>query len=426
MFKKEKIKDLHYHVTGLLTADEIQNAADEVLQKYGEKAKIPGFRPGKIPLNILRQKYGDAALGEVVDKLMNADMDAYAKDKKIRLAGAPKADVAKFEPGKDLEYTLEFDILPALPKIDLNNFTITKKVAEVPESEIEKSLENLRKSRAQAEKQDAGYKAQDGDVAVIDFKGFMGKEPFPGGEAKKHRLTLGSKSFIPGFEEKIIGHKTGDKFDIDVTFPKDYHSPDLAGQKARFEIEIHEIRKHIMPELDDALAKEVGQDSVKHLREHIKKILAEQYEDAAKREMRNEVLDLLADKIKLDLPESLVSQECEMAKMEAERQGRNFDEKKEHKDAERRVKLGLILAEWGSENKVAVTNEDMQKSIWAEAARYPNPQAVFEFYNKNPNALSVLRGSLFEQKALDAMITHVKIKEKTVKPDDLFKQAEPK
>jgi len=426
MFKKEKIKDLHYHITGLLTADEIQTASDNVLAKYGEKVKIAGFRPGKIPMNILRQKYGDAAIGEALDNLMNADMDAYAREKKIRLAGAPKADVTKFEPGQDVEYTIEFDILPALPKIEMDKFTITKKIAEVPADEIEKALENLQKSRAQAEKQAGDYAAQNGDIAVIDFKGFLAGEPFAGGEAKKHRLTLGSGAFIPGFEEKIIGKKTGDKFDIEVTFPTDYHAPNLAGQKTKFEIEIHEVRKNILPELNDALAKEVGQESVAALRDHIKKILSEQYEDASKREMRNEILDLLAEKVKLDLPESLVVQEFEMSKMEIEKRGEQFDEKKERKDAERRVKLGLILAEWGSEHKVTVANEDLQKAIWAEASRYPDPQQVFEFYNKNPNAVSMLRGMLFEQKALDAMIAHVKIKEKEVKADELFKQAEPK
>ncbi|MCL1785627.1 MAG: trigger factor [Alphaproteobacteria bacterium] len=421
MFKKEKIKDLHYHIAGLLTADEIQKSACEILAKYGEKAKIPGFRPGKIPMNILQQKYGDAAHADAVDKLMNADMDAYAKEKNLRLAGAPKADITKFARGQDVEYSIEFDVLPALPKIELSGFTITKKIAEVPESEIEKSLDNLRKSRATFEMQDAGYKAQNGDVTVIDFKGFLGNEPFEGGEAKKHRLVLGSGSFIPGFEEKIVGHKTGDKFDIDVTFPKDYHAPNLAGQKTKFEIEIHEIRKSILPELSDAFAKEVGRESAADLREHIKRILAEQYEDAARREMRNELLDMLADKVKMEIPETLVSQEFDMAKREATSKGVAFDEKKEMKDAERRVKLGLVLAEWGSANDVKVTNEDLQKTIWKEAAGYPNPQQVFEFYNKNPNAVSMMRGMLFEQKALDAMIAQAKIKEKTVKPDEIFK-----
>lgn len=432
MFTKEKIKDLHYSVNGSIAADTVQTVADEILLEYGKKVKMPGFRAGKIPLNILRQKYNASAYGEAIDKLMNTDLNNYIADKKIRLAGAPHADLAGWEIGKDVEYSLEFDILPTLPAIDLEKFTVVKKTADLDEKEVELALENIRKSRSQAEKQDAKYKAANGDIAVIDFKGFVGDTAFEGGEAKKHHLTLGSGAFIPGFEDQIIGHKTGDKFDVNVKFPADYHAENLAGADARFEVKIHEIRKYILPELNDELAKQVGQETVEALKEHIRNILTEQYNDASQREMRNELLDTLADKVKLDLPETLVSQELEMAKNEFERSHAHchdkkcehkWDEKQERKDAERRVKLGLILAEWGTQNKVDVSREDLQQAIWAEAARYPDPKQVFEFYNKNQNALAMLRGMLFERKALDAMLTHVKTKEKKVKADELFQQA---
>ena len=432
MFTKEKIKDLHYSVTGSIPAAELQAAADEILLEYGKKAKMPGFRTGKIPLSILRQKYNASAYGEAIDKIMNNDLNKYVADKKIRLAGAPHADLAGWEIGKDAEYSLEFDILPTLPTIDLEKFTVTKKTADLDEKEVETALENIRKSRSVAEKQDAKYKAANGDVAVIDFTGFVGDTAFEGGAAKKHHLILGSGAFIPGFEDQIIGHKIGDKFDVNVKFPADYHAENLAGADARFAVEIHEIRKHILPELNDELAKQVGQESVDALKTHIRNILTEQYNDAAQREMRNELLDILADKVKLDLPETLVSQELEMAKNEFERSHANchdekcdhkWDEKQERKDAERRVKLGLILAEWGTQNKVEVSREDLQQAIWSEAARYPDPKQVFEFYNKNQNALAMLRGMLFERKALDAMLTHVKTKEKKVKAEELFQQA---
>lgn len=432
MFTKEKIKDLHYSVTGSIPAAELQAAADEILLEYGKKAKMPGFRTGKIPLSILRQKYNASAYGEAIDKIMNNDLNKYVADKKIRLAGAPHADLAGWEIGKDAEYSLEFDILPTLPAIDLEKFTVTKKTADLDEKEVETALENIRKSRSVAEKQDAKYKAANGDVAVIDFTGFVGDTVFEGGAAKKHHLILGSGAFIPGFEDQIIGHKIGDKFDVNVKFPADYHAENLAGADARFAVEIHEIRKHILPELNDELAKQVGQESVDALKAHIRNILTEQYNDAAQREMRNELLDILADKVKLDLPETLVFQELEMAKNEFERSHANchdekcdhkWDEKQERKDAERRVKLGLILAEWGTQNKVEVSREDLQQAIWSEAARYPDPKQVFEFYNKNQNALAMLRGMLFERKALDAMLTHVKTKEKKVKAEELFQQA---
>lgn len=432
MFTKEKIKDLHYSINGTISAADLQKAADEILLEHGKTVKMAGFRTGKVPLSILRQKFNASAYGEAIDNLMNKDLNEYVAEKKLRLAGAPKADLSGWEIGKDVEYSLDFDILPTLSAIDLEKFTVTKKITDLDEKEVETALENIRKSRSTAEKQDENYVAANGDVAVIDFTGYVDDTAFEGGAAKKHHLILGSGAFIPGFEDQIIGHKIGDKFDVNVKFPADYHAENLADKDARFEVEIHEIRKHILPELNDDLAKAVGQETVDALRNHIRNILNEQYNDAAQRDMRNELLDILADKVKLDLPESLVNQEYEMAKSEFERShthchdekcDHKWDEKQERKDAERRVKLGLILAEWGTQNKVEVTREDLQQAIWAEASRYPDPKQVFEFYNKNQNALAMLRGMLFERKALDAMLTHVKTKEKKVKAEELFQQA---
>ena len=432
MFKKEKIKDLHYSVNGVIAADELQSMADQILTEYGKTAKMPGFRAGHIPLSVLRQKFNANATQEAIDKLMNRDLDAYLQDKKIRLAGAPKADLQKFEMGADVEYSLEFDILPELPEFDLTKFTVTKPVTTLDEREVDLALDNIRRSRSTAEKQDEKYKAANGDTAVIDFKGFIGQDAFEGGEAQKHHLILGSGAFIPGFEDQIIGHKAGDKFDVNVKFPSDYHADNLAGKDARFEVLLHEVRKHILPELNDELSKSVGFETVDKLREHIRNILNEQYADASQRAMRNELLDILADKVKMDLPSSLVEQELAMAKHEHEHHNaehghdHKWDDKAERKEAERRVKLGLILAEWGNKNKVEVTRDDLQQAIWAEASRYPEPKQVFEFYNKNQNAVAMLRGMLFERKALDEMLKSVKTKDKTVKAEELFKQAEVK
>lgn len=432
MFKKDKIKDLHYTVNGVITTSELQAAADEILTEYGKTAKMPGFRTGHIPLSVLRQKYNASAIADAVDKLLNRDLNEYAADKKIRLAGSPKTETNGWEIGRDLEYTLEFDILPTLPAIDLEKFTVTKKVAKFDDKEIETALSNIRKSRSVAEKQPADYKAADGDVAVIDFKGFIGKDAFEGGAAEKHHLILGSGAFIPGFEDQVIGHRAGDKFDVNVKFPDDYHAQNLAGKNARFEVLVHEVRHHVLPEMNDELAKQVGQETVEKLREHIRNIITEQYAEASKRDMRNELLDILGDKVKLDLPDVLVDQELAMAKSEHDRTHEHcdgkcadhkWDEKKERKDAERRVKLGLILAEWGTQNKVDVSREDLQQAVWAEASRYPDPQQVFDFYNKNQNALGMLRGMIFERKTLDAMLEHVKTKDKEVKPEELFKQS---
>ena len=433
MFTKEKIKDLHYSMSGKIAKDDVQKMADDILNDFGKTAKMRGFRPGHIPLSILRQKYNASAWGEAIDKLINNGLNQYVADKKLRLAAQPRVDFKSSQMSEDVEFTMEFDTLPPAPEIDLDKITVTRKVAKLDEKEVEKALENIRKSRSVAEKQNEKYKAADGDVAVIDFKGFVGKTAFEGGEAKKHHLILGSGSFIPGFEDQIIGHKIGDEFDVNVTFPKDYHAENLAGKKARFEVKIHEIRKHILPELNDELAKAVGHESVEKLKEHVRKLINNQYEEAAQREMRNELLEILGDKIKMTLPQSLVDQELTMAKQEHDAahshcddkdcKNHKWDEKQEKKDAERRVKLGLVLAEWGTAHKVDVNYNDMQQAIWEEASRYPDPKQIFAFYNKNQNALAMLRGMIFERKALDAMLTKVKHKEKSVPAEELFKQA---
>jgi trigger factor len=407
MFKKEKLKDLHYTISGVITASEISARMDEILAKYGEKVKIPGFRPGHVPLAVLRQKYGADAEQDALNALINNDLNAFAKEKKIRLAGSPKADLPKFEAGADAEYNLEFDILPTLPKIDLEKITLAKKTAAASDADIEKSIENIRANRSDFQKQDADYKLAAGDVAVIDFTGYLGDEKFEGGEAKNHRLTLGSGQFIPGFEDQIIGHKAGDEFDVNVNFPAEYHSEKLAGKPARFAVKINEALRPVPPEANDEFAKSVGMESMAKLREHIRGILTKNAEESARAEMRNELLDILADKVKLDLPEVLVEQEFAAAKRG---QTGQFDEKKERKEAERRVKLGLILAEWGNENGIKVSREELQSAIWTEASRHPNPQDAYDFYNKNPDALSMLNGMLFERKTLDAMIEKCKLK----------------
>lgn len=426
--KKEKIKDLHYSLSIVFPKDIIEKKSDEMLLEQGKKAKLAGFRPGHIPLDVLRKHYGNAMLDQAINTIMNEWMDGYVSEKKIRLAGSPKADMKNYKEGNDLDFTLDFDILPTLPKIELEKITLTKKVAEFDEKEAEKALENIAKSRrVLKEIADEKTVAKKGHTAVIDFKGFVGDTAFEGGEAKKHYLELGSNSFIPGFEDQIIGHKKGDKFDVNVQFPKEYHAENLAGKDARFEIFLHELKEVSIPEINDDFAKEVGMENVEKLKEHIKKILMDQYDIASKNAMKEELLDVLADKVKMDIPESLIDQEFEMAKRNAKSKKEKFDEKEAKKDAEKRVKLGLILAEWGNQNKVELTQDEVQQAIMQEAMRYPGQQeAVFDYYNKNRNALLMLRGMLYEGKVLDTMLGQVKTKDKQVKAKELFEPVEAK
>jgi trigger factor len=394
-------------ISGVLTDGEISAKSDEILRKYGEKAKIPGFRPGRVPVDVLRRRFGTGATSEAVNKLINDDLEKFAKEKNIRLAGDPKAAIDKFVPGADAEYSLEFDVMPELPKFDLEKITLTKRELPVGDGDIDAALENVRKSRSEFQKRGADYKLAAGDIAVIDYAGFVDGAKFPGGEAKNHSLTLGSGEFIPGFEDQVAGHSAGDEFDVNVKFPDDYRAENLAGKQARFEVKVVAARHPVPPEMNDGLAKEVGFDTVEKLREHIGKILADRNAEDAKAQMRGELLGQLSDRVKLELPESLVEAETNAAK---EREGKDFDEKKARKEAERRVKLGLILAEWGNANGIRVSREELQSAIWADAARYQDPREVYEYYNKNQDALSMINGMLFERKVLDAMIAKCRFK----------------
>ncbi|MDR2268782.1 MAG: trigger factor [Rickettsiales bacterium] len=404
MIKKEKSKDLHYIVSGVLTDGEVRRESDLFLAKYGEKAKIAGFRPGHIPLNILRQRYGADATEDAINKLINADIKIFAKEKNIRLADAPKANLDKYIPGNDVEYSLEFETLPDIPKIDLEKITLTKKVIEVKDSDIDTAIENIRNARSDFEKQNSDYKLAPGDIAVIDFTGFVDGAKFDGGEAKNHHLKLGSGQFISGFEDQIIGHKIGDKFDIDVRFPENYDAKNLAGKPARFSVRINEARRGVPPPLNDDLAKVIGLESVEKLRAYIKEILEKQNAETIQAKMHDELLDILADKIKFNVPEILVDKELELA----QRNRKKSDEKRA--DAERRVKLGLILAEWGRQNGITIERGELQSAIWTEASRHSDPNEVYDFYNKNPDALPTLNGILFERKTLNAMVEKCTIK----------------
>ena len=423
--KKSTVK-----VTIDFSKEEWEDALAQSFSKTRGKYTVPGFRKGKAPRSVVENYYGKAVLFDEAFNVLYSKHypEILSKEREnFTAVGDPELSVDDLS---DEKLTLSA-VIPVKPEVKIGAYKgleIKKYEYTVTDEEVTREVNKILDREAKTVDV-TDRPCAEGDTVNINFSGSVDGEKFEGGTAEKYSLTLGSNTFIPGFEAQVAGHKIGETFDVKVTFPADYHAENLAGKDARFAVKVHEVRKHQLPELNDELAKSVGHESVDKLREHIRTILTEQYDEAAKRDMRNELLDILADKVKLDLPENLVDQEYNMAKQEYERAAKNgstekWDEKQERRDAERRVKLGLILAEWGTQNKVEVTRDDLQQAVWAEAARYPDPKQVFEFYNKNQNALAMLRGMIFERKALDAMLTHVKTKEKSVKPSELFQQSD--
>ena len=433
---KKDHKGLTYTFHFTITSDEIETKLHEKLQDYGKKAKVPGFRPGKIPLPVLKQKFEDHFLGEVIDQVIQETIQNILTENKLQMAVSPEVKIEKFDKGTDLEASAIIEVLPEIKDIDFSKIELEKWLVNVDDKEVEKSMGNLKESRKSFEKITEDREAKKGDTVVIDFVGKIDGTEFPGGKASNHYLELGSNQFIPGFEDQLIGAKTNTTQDVSVTFPKNYHAKDLANKKAIFTVTVKELRQKTLPEINDAFAKEIGFKDLTDLKNYIKEQLAKNYAQSTDEKMKRDLLDVLAEKYSFDIPPRLSDQEfqqiwknVEEAKksgtLDPSDQGKSDKElEKDYKKiSERRVKLGLILADIGKKNQISIQQEDVMNAIRAEAQKYPGQeQKVFEYYQKNPTARQSLQGPLMEEKIVSFILSKVKTKEKMVKAEELFEK----
>ncbi|MBR6327561.1 MAG: trigger factor, partial [Alphaproteobacteria bacterium] len=353
---------------------------------------------------------------------------------KLRVAHEPNVKIEKFEDGKDIEFSMEVETLPEVKLGDFSKIKLEKPMAAVPDEEINKSLEYVAQSRRDTEVVTQDRAAKKGDIVVIDFKGSIDGVAFKGGRGTDYPLELGSNSFIPGFEDQLIGAKKGDKKDVKVTFPKDYHAKDLAGKDAVFAVEVKELRTLKKVEINDEFAKSLGAKDLADLKAKVAERIKEDYESAAKMKLKRALLDVLDKEYKFELPETLVKAEYdgilrqyEHAKEhgeldEYEKSKKEKDLLKEYQEiAQRRVKLGLILSEVGAAQKIQITSDDLNKAIMNEARKYPGQEkAVFDFYLNNKNAIESLKAPVMEEKIVDAILAKAQISEKTVSVKELY------
>lgn len=417
---------------------ELDEAKTERLQALAKKAKIQGFRPGKAPLDIVRQRFAAEIEGEVIDKMINKGVDEAFKAQKIRPAMRPKVDALSAEEGKDLSFKLEIEILPEIKPTDFAKLSFEKNVAEVEAKTVDETLTRIVKSMRRAEAITDARAAQMGDVAVIDFDGSVNGERQPGMMGEKHELELGSHSFIDTFEDQIVGMKVGDKKDIKVTFPKDYHAENLAGAKAVFAVTLHEIRAHREVVMDDAMAKEVGFPSLDKLRERIKGDIENNYAQISRTVLKRELMDKLADAHDFELPPTMVEREFESIFKQVQldkKAGRLAEDDAKKSDAElekeyrgiaiRRVRLGLLLAEVAEQNKVEVTPVELRNAMIAEARRYPGQEkAVIDYYTKTEGAVESLRAPILEEKVVDFILGKATVTDKKISAEALMKMPE--
>ncbi|NCO03325.1 MAG: trigger factor [Alphaproteobacteria bacterium] len=434
--KEIKSEGLKHELEVIVPANDIQKHVEAKLLEVGKTVKMQGFRPGKVPMDILKKRYGKAVLGEVLETAVNDATSQVIKDKKLRPAMQPKIEVQEFDEGKDLKYTMELEVLPDFKVMDIKGMKLEKLVAKLDKKEIDDALKRITAQHKGSKKISGDRATKSGDIVIMDFHGRTKDDgvEHEGMHAHGTKLELGSGQFIPGFEDQLIGKKAGEKVEVNVTFPEQYGAAKLAGRDAIFDVEIKEIHEATDAVVNDDFAKELGFDDEKALRDAVENQLSKDYEAYTRMKLKRQILDILDDNHQFDLPESMQKAEYEgiMQQIEAERAAdpeqkdkQLTDDEKEELEAiaERRVRLGLVIADIGQANGVTVANNELQGAVISEAQKYPGQERmVFEYYQKNPQALEGLRAPLFEEKVVDLIVEGATVTEKSVSIEELTKE----
>ena len=417
-------------------AAEIEAKTQSKLAEIGKQVNIPGFRPGKVPASVLKQRYGQAVMGEVVEEVVSETATKTITDNELKPALQPKIEIDSFDEGKDLEYTMEVELLPEIEVMDLKALSLERLKVKIGDTEVDEAVERILESRKGSEPAE-GRKAESGDIVVIDFVGKVDGVAFDGGSAEGHHLELGSGTFIPGFEDQLAGVAAGDEKQVTVTFPEDYRATELAGKEAVFDVKVQEVRTSVPAVLDDELAKSFGHESVSAFREGIRGEIENDYNGVARMRIKRHMLDALAEGHAFDVPDGMIDAEFDQIwKQFDERRKNNPDElddedkeksddelKAEYRDiALRRVRLGLVLSEIGQQNNIDVSQEEVTRAIMAEAQRFPGRETeVFEYFQKNEDALASVRAPIYEEKVVDFILELADVTDKEVSPEDLLK-----
>ena len=395
---------------------------------------MPGFRPGKVPLTILKQRYGAAVRGEILERAVNEASSQAMSERGVRPASQPKVDIVSADEGKDLEYDLELEVLPEISPMDFSTLELERVKITVSDEEVDNALERIASERKTSEPLDKPREAAEGDVLVLDFAGTVDGEAHPGMAGEDHHLELGSNSFIAGFEEQLIGAEAGDSKDVTVTFPKEYVNDALAGKEAVFACTIKEVRQTVPAKIDDELAKSMGEETLSALKDKVREQLSGEYDRMARERLKRQMLDKLADAHDFPTPASMLDGEFETIwnQVLADREKGVTDPDDEGKDdeelkaeyktiAERRVRLGLLLSEVGRSNSIDVAQEEMNAAIMREAHRFPGQEKqVFEFFQSNPEAQARVRAPIFEDKVIDFIAELAKVNEREATLDTLM------
>jgi trigger factor len=418
-----------------IPADAIEDHVKEHLISYGKTAKIQGFRPGKIPMAVLQQKFRGAVMGEVLEHMADAGVHKALNDNKLKPAMQPKVEFESYKEGEALNLKVECEVLPPLPAIDYSKIKLEKPVAKPTDAQIDEAVKNLADSTGKTEPVADGTAAQMGNVVTIDFVGTVDGIAKPGMAGTDMPVTLGKRQLIDTFEDQMVGMKMGDEKLIKVTFPAEYHAADLAGKPAEFQVTIKSVAAKVAPELNDEFAKQFGIDDLKTLREKLGERLQDELNAGARLVMKRKLLDHLSEKYAFDLPQGMLDAEfnaiwqrvtAELKDGKDETGKTEAELKPEYQNiAARRVRLGLLLADLAEKENIEVGQDELRQSLFAEIQRYPQQgKEVLDYYTKTPGAMDTLRAPLLEEKAVDFLFGKATVTEKIVTKEDLEKQVE--
>jgi trigger factor len=417
----------------VVPAGDLSAKVDERLAEMARTAQMPGFRAGKVPVGLLKKQYGQALFGEAVEQAVNSSTAKAIEDRGLKPAMQPRVDLKQLEEGKDVEFEVALEVLPEIGKLDFSEVELERLKASVPDKDVDEAIDRIAKANREQKPVDPPRPAQKGDAVKLDFVGSVDGKEFPGGAAQDYTLEIGSGSFIPGFEDQLIGAEVGKEVDIKVTFPAEYGAPELAGKDAVFKCTIKEILEFVDKPADDELAKKNNFENLEAMRKAVADRIGQDYARISRSMIKRQLLDKLADAHKFAVPDGLVESEFNAIWQrieEAKKGGQKLEDdeekmRKEYRDiAERRVRLGLLLADVGRSNAIDVTPEELNQAVMREAMRYPGQERqVLEFYGKNAELKEQLRAPIFEEKTVDFILELAKVAEKPVTPEELLEAA---
>ena len=420
----------------ILAAD-LDKKVIQKLEASRPEIQLKGFRKGQAPIALIKKMYGKSVIGEAMQESIDELVRSHFDESGDRPAMQPDVQMASkdWKEGEDINIILNYEKLPTIPETDFSKIKLKKLVAEIDKPSVDEALNNLASSAQNFEKRKKTSKARSGDQIIIDFLGKVDGEAFDGGKADDYPLVIGSNSFIPGFEDQLIGSKEGQKLDVNVTFPKEYGSEKLAGNPAVFNVLVKSVNEPKPAKVDDELAKKFGVESLEELKSQIGERLKAEFSVATRAILKRELMDKLDKLIKFELPVGLIENEATDIAHQLWHED-NPDVKDHNHDkieptaehntiANRRVKLGLLLAELGSKNKIVVSEKETQEAVMQKSKEYPGQEkAFFEFMQKNPQAKEQLKAPLFEDKVIDFIVELSSVTEKTVSKEELKKAVE--